>query len=100
MLYLTADVRHDPTTTNNPPYQMFLLWCATNGIPIFAGPGNIGWTLHVYNEAPVRAVLDVIDLDENNQWVLDPETSQPVTHEVTYNPAGLPPVSGHMIRPS
>lgn len=93
-LYLTADVRHDPATTNVPPYQMFLAWCALNSIPVMTG-----WKIRVYSETPIRAVLDVIDLD-GDEWVMDPETGEPVTHEVTYNPATLPPVSGHMVRPS
>lgn len=91
-LHLTVEVLHDPAYMTSPPYQMLIAWCNTNGIPLVTG-----WMLYVYNEDPVRAVLTVIDLDENDVWILD-EDGVPVTHEVTYNPATLPPIRGYVAR--
>lgn len=92
MLYLTVEVRHDPIHWTSPPYQMLMSWCAANSIPLVTG-----WTLTVYDETPVRATLDVIDLDEDGEWVRD-EDGAPVTHEATYAPSSLPQVSGYMVR--
>lgn len=92
MPYLTVDIRHDPVFMTSPPYQMFMAWCEANSIPLITG-----WTLSVYDETPVRVVLDVIDLDGEGEWVRD-EDGVPVTHEVTYTATDLPRISGHMGR--
>ncbi|MER7500457.1 hypothetical protein AB0L05_27745 [Nonomuraea pusilla] len=95
MPYLTIEVRHDPAHMTSPPYQALMSWCDTNGIPLVTG-----WLLTVYDEQPVRAVLAVIDLDERGEWVRDPQTGVPLTHDVTYTCTSLPPVSGDLVRGS
>lgn len=93
MLYLTVEVRHDPIYMASPPYQRLMTWCSNNGIPLVDG-----WMLYVYDEAPVRAVLTVIDLDENQEWVWPEGADAPSTHEVTYECATLPPLRGYCSR--
>lgn len=93
-LHLTVEIRHDPLYMTAPPYQMLMAWCSANGIPLVTG-----WMLWVYDETPFRAVLAVIDLDsETGEWVMDPESGEPVTHEVTYNPTTLLAVRGYINR--
>lgn len=92
--YLTVEVRHDPAHWTSPPYRMVINWCDSVSIPLVTG-----WTLNVYDETPVRATLDVIDLDEDGEWVRDGDGA-PVTHEVTYELAALPPLQGYMSRGS
>ncbi|GAA3172574.1 hypothetical protein [Nonomuraea roseoviolacea] len=94
MLYLTVEVRHNPAHMTSPPYKMLMNWCSANNIPLVTG-----WMLYVYNEDPVRAVLTVIDLDEQGEWIRD-ENGVPVTHEVTYTCASLPPLQGYVSRGS
>ena len=91
-LYMIADVRFDMTTIGSPPYQAFLAWCADNDIPV-----QTGWQVRAYDETPLRAELDVIDLDDQGEWIMG-EGGVPVTHTVTYYPDVLPPIQGHMPR--
>lgn len=93
MLFLTVEVRHDPLYQASPPYQRWMAWCADEGIE-----HDACWVIQVYDEQPIRAVLHVIDLDEQGEWVMDPETGEPVTHEETVNPSTLPPVQGYVNR--
>lgn len=91
MPFLIVDVRHDPVFQTSPPYRVVMAWCEAEGIPLITG-----WTLTVWDETPVRAVLDVIDLDEAGEWIRD-EDGVPVTHPVTYSPSTLPPLAGGYI---
>lgn len=91
MPFLIVDVRHDPEFMTSPPYRALMAWCEVEGIPLVTG-----WTLTV-EESPPSAVLDVINLDEDGQWVLD-ENSVPVTHPVAFTPSTPTPVSGHLGR--
>lgn len=90
--YLTVEVRHDPAFMTSPPYQLLMSWCSTNGVPLVTG-----WTMEVYEETPVRVVLNVIDLDDGGEWVRD-EDGVPVTHEATYIASSLPPLKGYNVR--
>ncbi|MCK2219708.1 hypothetical protein MF672_038825 [Actinomadura sp. ATCC 31491] len=92
-LYLTVEVRHDPAHWASPPYQMLINWCSANGIPL-----ETGWTLRVYDESPVRAELDVMDLDEQGEWIWPEGADEPSTHTVTYTCSSLPPLSGYIVR--
>ncbi|NUW45556.1 hypothetical protein [Nonomuraea rhodomycinica] len=92
-LYLTVEVRHDPAHMTSPPYKMLMNWCSANNIPLVTG-----WMLYVYNENPVRAVLTVIDLDEQGEWIWPEGADAPSTHEVTYTCTSLPPLSGYIVR--
>ncbi|HEX4816698.1 MAG TPA: hypothetical protein VFV66_28485 [Nonomuraea sp.] len=92
-LRLTVEVRHDPIFMVSPPYQMLMAWCDANAIPLVTG-----WMLYVYDEDPVRAVLTVIDLDEQGEWIWSEGEPEPSTHEVTYHPASLPAMEGYMPR--
>lgn len=91
-LYLTVEIRHDPIYQAGP-YSFFMTWCAGQSIT-----HDACWLIQVYDESPVRAVLHVIDLDENGGWVTDPETGDPVTHTDEVNPSALPPLQGYINR--
>lgn len=94
MLYLSVEIRHDPLYQASPPYQMWMSWCAAQGID-----HDACWLVEVYDETPVRAVLHVIDLDpDTGEWVTDPETGSPVTHVEERTPSALPPLQGTIIR--
>lgn len=94
MPYLTVEVRHDPVYMNSPPYQAIMSWCAANTIPLVTG-----WLLRVYDESPVRAELDIIDLDpDTGEWVYADGATEPTTHTETYTCTGLPIVRGYVSR--
>lgn len=83
--YLTYGVRDDVDLQQSPPYQGFMAWCSNEGIP-----EETGRYITVWNEDPIRAVLDVYVL-EDGERVSDGEGGY-VTTPVTYNPATLPPI--------
>ena len=92
MPFLTVEVRHDPIFWASPTYRALMAWAEAEEIPLVTG-----WTLTAWDETPVRVVLDIIDLDENDEWVRDGD-GVPVTHPITYEPSVLPPVSGYLCR--
>jgi hypothetical protein len=92
MPYLTVEVRHDPLFQAGP-YSFFMAWCASESIP-----HDASWYVEVFDETPVRVTADVIELDENDEWVLNPETGEPVTHQQTFTASALPPLQGTIIR--
>jgi hypothetical protein len=86
--YLTMMLRHDPIYQASPPYQALMAWMAQESIP-----HDSGWRLVVWDEQPIRAVVDVIETDpDTGEWVINPDSGQPVTHEATFLAATLPPV--------
>ncbi|MGW4663197.1 hypothetical protein [Streptosporangium sandarakinum] len=84
--YLTYPVRDDVDLQQSPPYQAFMRWCSDNDIP-----EETGKYITVWNETPVRAVLDAYVLDENGQRTYDGDGA-PITTPVTYTAATLPPI--------
>lgn len=84
--YLTYGIRTDPILQNSPPYQLFMAWCDTESIP-----EETGKTITVWDETPVRVVLDVYDLDGNGDKVPDGNGGYTTT-PVTYNASQLPPL--------
>ena len=86
--YLTVQIRHDPIHWTSPPYTAFRNWCIAESIPDLTGK-----FLAVWDETPVRAVLDVYDLDGNGDKIPDGSGGYTTT-PVTYNPSQLPPLSG------
>lgn len=88
--YLVAGIRTKPEHMVSPPYVAFLNWCAAESIP-----QADGLRLTVWDEDPIRAVLDTFVLDENNEKTVD-GNGDPITTPVTYTPATLPPLQGTM----
>ncbi|MEV4179928.1 hypothetical protein AB0J28_00595 [Streptosporangium canum] len=84
--YLSYGVRHDPAHQTSPPYQAFMGWCDAEGIP-----EETGHHITVWDETPIRAILDVYDLDGNGDKIDDGNGGYQTT-PVTYNPATLPPL--------
>ncbi|WP_326646057.1 hypothetical protein OG884_15510 [Streptosporangium sp. NBC_01755] len=93
MLYLTVEIRTKPEHMTSPPYMALLSWCTAESIPL-----STGRVLEVFDEVPVRRVLHVITLDENDEWVLDPETGEPVTTPDEATVSSLPPLQGYLAR--
>ncbi|GAA4221526.1 hypothetical protein FHR32_005125 [Streptosporangium album] len=84
--YLTYGVRDDVDLQQSPPYQAFMAWCADNDIP-----EETGKLVTVWNEDPIRAVLDVYVLDELGGRTVD-ENGDYITTPVTYTASTLPPI--------
>lgn len=93
MPYLTVEIHHDPLYQTSPGYIMYMNWCTAQSLP-----HDDAWYMEVFDETPVRVEVDMIDLDENNEWIRDPDTNLPTTHHQTFTASVLPPVQGSIYR--
>ncbi|WP_433237780.1 hypothetical protein ACQPYK_29580 [Streptosporangium sp. CA-135522] len=91
MPYLTVEICHYPAHWTSPPYRRFKEWAAAEGIP-----EESGHYLEVWDGSPVRAVLNVYDLDGNGDKIDDGNGGY-VTHPITYTASTLPPVQGQIV---